>query len=69
MLNDIFDFKSLRKENFYLGAKLVRGAYIVSERKRAQEMGYQLPIFPSKLLTDENYNKGLSHVLTRYLQR
>ncbi|MDA9554931.1 proline dehydrogenase family protein [Pelobium sp.] len=43
-------------EGFFLGAKLVRGAYMEKERKRAEEMGYPSPIQPDKAATDRDYN-------------
>lgn len=42
---------------FILGMKLVRGAYMEKERKRAEEMGYPDPIQPDKESTDTDYNK------------
>ena len=47
------------KEGFILGAKLVRGAYMEKERKRAAEMGYQCLIQPDKASTDRDYNAAL----------
>lgn len=44
---------------YFLGAKLVRGAYMEKERERAEEMGYQDPIQPNKEATDNDYNKAL----------
>lgn len=44
---------------FILGAKLVRGAYMEKERKRAAEMGYPSPIQPDKAASDRDYNDGL----------
>jgi proline dehydrogenase len=44
---------------FYLGAKLVRGAYMEKERRRAAEKGYTSPIQTTKQATDEDYNKAL----------
>lgn len=44
---------------YYLGAKLVRGAYMEKERDRAEEEGREDPIHPSKAATDEDYNKAL----------
>jgi len=46
-------------EGFILGAKLVRGAYMEKERKRAAEMGYECLIQPDKASTDRDYNAAL----------
>ena len=46
-------------KNFILGAKIVRGAYMEKERRRAAEMGYPSPIQPSKESTDNDYNDAL----------
>ncbi|MEP2668230.1 MAG: proline dehydrogenase family protein [Cyclobacteriaceae bacterium] len=45
--------------NYYLGVKMVRGAYMEKERARAEKMNYQDPIQPSKEATDESFNKAL----------
>jgi proline dehydrogenase len=45
--------------NFKLGMKLVRGAYMEKERERAQEMNYPSPINPTKQATDDDYNAAL----------
>jgi proline dehydrogenase len=45
--------------NIWLGAKLVRGAYMEKERERAQQKGYADPINPSKEATDDLYNQAL----------
>ncbi len=52
-------FELSEQKGFYLGAKLVRGAYMDKERKRAQEMGYPTPINPDKVATDKLYNDAL----------
>lgn len=45
--------------NFYIGAKLVRGAYMEKERDRAEKMGYASPIHPTKDATDDAFNAAL----------
>jgi proline dehydrogenase len=45
--------------NYYLGAKLVRGAYMEKERARAKEKGYPDPMHATKQQTDEDYNAAL----------
>jgi proline dehydrogenase len=57
-LKDSFDAAVERK--FILGAKLVRGAYMEKERKRAAEMNYPSPIQPDKEGTDKDFDAGLS---------
>lgn len=47
------------ERKFLLGAKLVRGAYMEKERKRAAEMNYPSPIMPDKPSTDHDFNESL----------
>ena len=49
------------KEGFILGAKLVRGAYMEKERKRALEKGYPSPIQPDKQAADKDYDAALDY--------
>jgi proline dehydrogenase len=49
--------------DFILGAKLVRGAYMEKERRRADEFGYASPIQPSKQTTDEDYNEAVEYCI------
>jgi proline dehydrogenase len=51
------------KENYFLGVKLVRGAYMEKEADRAEKMGYENPIHPSKEDTDKSFNKALTFCL------
>jgi len=46
-------------DNYYLGAKLVRGAYMEKERERAKEKGYPSPIHPTKEDTDTSFDQAL----------
>jgi proline dehydrogenase len=46
-------------DKFFLGVKLVRGAYMDKERKRAEEENYPSPIFSTKQETDEAYDMAL----------
>ncbi|RYY39953.1 MAG: proline dehydrogenase [Chitinophagaceae bacterium] len=52
-------YEAARQRDFILGAKLVRGAYMEKERKRAQERGYPSPIQPSKEASDRDYNDAV----------
>ncbi len=55
----VTDHAIAEKEGFILGAKIVRGAYMEKERKRAEERGYTSPIQPDKASTDRDYNDAL----------
>lgn len=52
-----------KTHDFYLGYKLVRGAYMEKENERAKANSYVSPICINKKATDENYNKALSYVV------
>lgn len=45
---------------YFLGAKLVRGAYMEKERERASKLGYPSPIHPTRKATDEAFNQALA---------
>lgn len=62
--------KNLRKAcqeaingNYFLGGKLVRGAYMEKERERASLMGYESPIQRDKEATDNAFNEALTFCL------
>ena len=55
--------KKASKEGFYVGVKLVRGAYMEKENERAVTMDYPTPICNSKKDTDENYNKAVRFIV------
>jgi proline dehydrogenase len=46
-------------KSYFLGAKLVRGAYMEKERARAERLGYASPIQPNKGATDKAFNEAL----------
>ena len=52
-----------KKEEFFIGMKLVRGAYMEKENERAIEKGYPSPICASKEATDENYNAAVKYMV------
>ena len=58
-------FEKARQRGYLLGAKLVRGAYMEKERKRAQDMGYPSPIQPDKAATDRDYNAAVEFCVQR----
>lgn len=51
------------KNNYFLGIKFVRGAYMEKERQRALDGGYPSPICDTKEATDENYDNGLRYTI------
>lgn len=52
-----------RDKGYVLAVKLVRGAYMEKERKRALDLGYQSPIQVSKEATDADYNKAVEYCI------
>jgi proline dehydrogenase len=54
------DYQNAVEDNYYLGAKLVRGAYMEKEARRATEKGYENPINPTKEASDQLFNDALT---------
>jgi len=50
-------------EQFKLGIKVVRGAYMEKENERAEEVGYATPICASKKASDDNFNAAISYIV------
>ena len=56
-------YEAAAERNFILGAKLVRGAYMEKERRRAEEMNYSSPVQPDKFSTDKDYDAAVQFCL------
>lgn len=52
-------FEKAKENNYFLGAKLVRGAYMEKERARAAEKNYPSPIQDSKENSDRDYDAAV----------
>jgi proline dehydrogenase len=52
-----------KTESFFIGMKIVRGAYMEKENARAEEKDYKSPICISKQATDENYDAAIVYML------
>ena len=48
---------------YFLGYKLVRGAYMEKENARAEAMGYPTPICSSKEKTDTNFDNAVRYIM------
>lgn len=63
-LDKLESLKRFAQQNkLHIGVKLVRGAYLEKERKRATAHKYASPICETKNLTDENFHSGICYVL------
>ncbi len=52
-----------KREGFYIGMKLVRGAYMEKENQRAEEKGYKTPICATKEESDKMYDDTVAYML------
>lgn len=57
------DTAEAQAKGYYLGVKLVRGAYLEKERLRAHEEEYQDPIQATKEDTDHAFNQAIDYCL------
>ena len=62
------DHREAVAKGYLLGAKIVRGAYMEKERKRAHDMGYPSPIQETKTDTDRDFNKAIQYCIDHYDQ-
>jgi proline dehydrogenase len=51
------------QKGFHIGIKMVRGAYMEKERKRAEDLGYASPICSDKQATDVNYDAAVHYMM------
>lgn len=54
--------ETAKQEGFLLGFKIVRGAYMEKEAKRAEAKGYKNPICANKAATDINFNNVMTYI-------
>ena len=59
------DIERARREGWHLGIKLVRGAYMLHERERAQRLGARSPIHPTVEDTHKSYDDAIDTLLLR----
>jgi len=52
-----------KAKGYYIGMKLVRGAYMEKERERADEKRYKSPICATKQETDDNYDAAVLYMM------
>lgn len=58
-------YEDAQANHFIVGAKIVRGAYMEKERKRAENKGYTSPICATKNDTDQMFNSVMFFILDR----
>jgi proline dehydrogenase len=63
------DMERARRDGYKFGAKLVRGAYMTLERRRAAERGYPSPIWDTLADTHANYDRCVKAALREVAER
>ncbi|ADX67112.1 proline dehydrogenase family protein [Weeksella virosa] len=59
-------YEKAQKDNYFLGYKIVRGAYMEKERERAQAEAYPSPIQPNKEASDRDYDLALEFIASHH---
>lgn len=62
------DVERSERFNYHFACKLVRGAYMESERARAKEMGYDSPIHDTIEDTHKTYNDAAAYLIQHSLE-
>jgi proline dehydrogenase len=52
-------YQDAEEKKYFIGIKLVRGAYLEKERERARKMGIPSPLHENKENTDNSYNEAI----------
>jgi proline dehydrogenase len=58
------DLERSKREGWRFGAKVVRGAYLVSEREKANQRGVESPVCETYEDTEENFHTSIDLILT-----
>jgi len=58
------DLERSRREGWYFGAKVVRGAYMVSEREKARQRGCESPVCETYEDTEANFHAAIDSILS-----
>jgi len=59
-------FEKAQSRNYYLGAKIVRGAYMDKERQRAESLNTSSPIHESKAEVDRDFDSAIEFCVEHY---
>ncbi len=62
-----YELERCKALNLPFGAKMVRGAYMVEERRLAREYAYEDPIHSTIESTHQNYNQNIEYLLSNWV--